>query len=172
MYCFYDQEKKKKFSSRKNLSGFALNGFGPGQQIPRTHFPALSQPLGECGPGGVRPRKRRAVVSRSCLPASAASGPEDLPGDPAAEVATCRQALRARTFPAYYAPGVGTGRGRTSASETAESREGRRPRGPSSRLPKLQPQSSRRGTAPARAPAEPWVTDGRWECGRSLKREL
>lgn len=152
MYCFYDQEKKKKFSSRKNLSGFALNGFGPGQQIPRTHFPALPQPLGECGPGGVRPRKRRAVVSRFCLPASAASGPEDLPGDPAAEVATCREALRARTLPAYYAPGVGTGRGRTSASETAESREAGGQGAPPAAFPNSSPKVA--GGEP-RQPARP-----------------
>lgn len=74
--------------------------------------------------------------------------------------------------PRLLRAGVGTRRGRTSASGTAGSWKGGRQWGPSKRLPKLQPQSSRRGTAPARAPAETWVTDGRWECGRSLKREL
>ena len=44
------------------------------------------------------------MVNRSCLRASAASGREDLLGGPAAEVATRRDALRARTLPAYYAP--------------------------------------------------------------------
>lgn len=111
-----------------------------------------------------------------CLPASAASGPEDLSGDRAAEVATRREALGARTLPAYRAPAVGTGKGRAPASRavrTAESWDGERPAAPPAAFPNSNPKVA---GGEQRQPARPrargaLVMAGRWECGRSLTRE-
>lgn len=75
------------------VSALASRFLGPTSR----HYPS---PLGCVA---VETQERQAVVNRSCLPASAASGPEDLLGGPAAEVATRRETLRARTLPAYYA---------------------------------------------------------------------
>lgn len=147
------------FYPERTFLEFPLTGFGPGPQytrrFPRTHIPALPQPLQGCGPEGLRPRKRRAVVRPPLPPGKRSVWTGGLARGSAAEVATRRETLRDRTRPAYYAPSVSTVTGRTPASGTVENREGERPLCFSNGFPKLQPQSSRRGTAPARAPAEP-----------------
>lgn len=77
--------------------------------------------------------------------ASIASGPEGLPRDPKAEVATRWEALRAKTFPADNAPGGHMKGQEAGLRDHRDRREsgGREAGGvASSRLPKLRPQGN------------------------------
>lgn len=144
----------------------------------RTHIPVLPQPLGGCGPGGRRPRKRRAVARPPLPPGKRSVRTGGLVRGSDGRDGHTPGSVQSQNPPRFLCARCGNKKGQNAGLRGRPGlgeQGGREASGPSSRFPKLQPQSSRGrggGTPPARAPAEPSVTDGRWECGRSLSREL